>query len=537
MAVILESLSVKQLIALGLGIVVILCAFFIAGGKIAPSPTNAMLHTAHICHTKNQDAAQEPWTCAHLDNLDQAREKGITPHEIVFAIQFPHPGLEMSRWHQFIAASVRLDLRFDSSFPYRAKDDKHGYPVWTFEASLFYKDKNDTSGGWKLMARSLEDRELVCHFKESKNNRDGGYYDCEDIPFFEIGSVYHEYYLVNLRLPVHRSKNRHIGPVSELHFVEIHQNGGFTRVWFTMKTIVSPISIILLLWFAKRVKNLSRGPVLLEKTLFLLGVVTAFLNLPIEWFTLWVDMPFMLLLTDIRQGLFYAMLMCFWIIFTGEHLLDQSERNRLKVYWRQVGAIAFGGACLLVFDLCERGYQLKNPFFSIWATKLGNDLAYAFIICAAVCACVYFLFLCVLVIKVFWNIRGKRATFKNMSRARRLNYEGLIYRFEFLMVVTLLCAGLTVVFFVISNVNEAHWKFGSEESTVEISSALFTGVYGMWNVYVMSIMFLYAPTTSDRYQASFDGNRETVELTGAADPVSGAKESIVYSMAGKTAQE
>ena len=38
------------------------------------------------------------------------------------------------------------------------------------------------------------------------------------------------------------------------------------------------------------------------------------------------------------------------------------------------------------------------------------------------------------------------------------------------MVVTVLCAGLTVVFFIISNVNEAQWKFGDEESTVEISS-------------------------------------------------------------------
>ena len=38
------------------------------------------------------------------------------------------------------------------------------------------------------------------------------------------------------------------------------------------------------------------------------------------------------------------------------------------------------------------------------------------------------------------------------------------------MVVTVLCAGLTVVFFIISNVNEAQWKFGEEESTVEISS-------------------------------------------------------------------
>lgn len=49
-------------------------------------------------------------------------------------------------------------------------------------------------------------------------------------------------------------------------------------------------------------------------------------------------------------------------------------------------------------------------------------------------------------------------------------FQGLIYRFEFLMVVTVLCAGLTVVFFIITNVNEAQWKFGEEESTVEISS-------------------------------------------------------------------
>ena len=38
------------------------------------------------------------------------------------------------------------------------------------------------------------------------------------------------------------------------------------------------------------------------------------------------------------------------------------------------------------------------------------------------------------------------------------------------MIVTVLCAALTVVFFVISTVNEAQWKFGEEESTVELSS-------------------------------------------------------------------
>ena len=42
---------------------------------------------------------------------------------------------------------------------------------------------------------------------------------------------------------------------------------------------------------------------------------------PFEWLTLWFNMPFMLLFSDIRQGLFYGMLMCFWVIFTGEHLM------------------------------------------------------------------------------------------------------------------------------------------------------------------------------------------------------------------------
>ncbi|KXJ14740.1 protein wntless homolog [Exaiptasia diaphana] len=532
MAVILETLSVKKLLALGVCAVAILCTFFFIGGTKAPPPTNAMPHIATVCNGKNTEAPLDPWSCTKVDLQKAMEDRSINPQDIVFAFQFPHRGLEMSRWHQFLALSVQMKLEYNKDNPY--KTTKDGYPIWTFEAKLYYKDNNETAD-WNLLAKSTEERELVCHYKGDKS--EGGYYNCDDLPFFEIGSVFYNYYLVNVRLPGYRSKNRGIGQVSGLEFVEIHQNGGFTQMWFTMKSVVAPVSIILLVWFAMRVKKLRREILLLEKTLFMLGFITAFLNLPLEWMTLYANMPFMLLFTDIRQGLFYAMLMCFWVIFTGEHLLDQAERNKIKAYLPQVCFIGFGGFCLLVFDVCERGYQLHNPFFSIWATKLGSDLAYGFIISAGVCASLYFLFLLVLVVKVFLNIRGKRATFKNMSRARRLNYEGLIFRFEFLMVVTLLCAALTVIFFIITNVNEAHWRFGEEESSVEISSALFTGIYGMWNVYVLTVMFLYAPTATDPVTAQYDANRETVELTGAVDPTSGARESIVYAMAGKTAQE
>ncbi|KAF7254160.1 hypothetical protein EYD10_01275 [Varanus komodoensis] len=69
---------------------------------------------------------------------------------------------------------------------------------------------------------------------------------------------------------------------------------------------------------------------------------------------------------------------------------------------------------------------------------------------------------------------------------------GLIFRFKFLMLITLACAALTVIFFIVSQVTEGHWKWGN--FTVQVNSAFFTGIYGMWNLYVFALMFLYAPS-------------------------------------------
>lgn len=544
MAVILETLRLRSLLGFALLQVIILIIFFVVGGKIAPAPTTATSHIANICVGKisNMDALLDPATCERIGSIKEAETdpRHIRADQIVFAIRFPHQSLSMSRWFQFVTTSIRLDLEYQPSFHYRKNSDGTP-PSLSYNATLAYRNKESSdSQGWKTMYTSLQERPVICEFVKSQSGGDDGYYNCEDIPFFEIGNVYYDQYLVNIRLPS-LEKNNKIGKITDVNFVEIHQNGGFTKVWFTIKTVVSPITIIILIWFAKKVKKLRRNPVLLEKALFCLGVVTAFMNFPLEWLTLWINLPFMLLVTDIRQGLFYGLLMSFWVIFTGEHLVDQPERNRLKSYWKPLGAIGFGCLSLLVFDLCERGYQLHNAFHSIWATKLGSNAAYGFLICAAVCASLYFLFLCVMVFRVFWNIRGKRAAIPTMTRARQLQYRGLIYRFEFLMVVTVLCAGLTVAFFIISNINEAQWKFGEEEAAVEISSALITGIYGMWNVYVFAVVILYAPSSASPVtDGDVTEEHEKLELRSRTEvrvTDGEAEESVVYQFTGKTARD
>ncbi len=53
--------------------------------------------------------------------------------------------------------------------------------------------------------------------------------------------------------------------------------------------------------------------------------------------------------------------------------------------------------------------------------------------------------------------------------------QGLIYRFKFLMVVTLLCAALTVISFIIGQVSEGQWKWGDDDISLEYTSAFLTG--------------------------------------------------------------
>ena len=68
------------------------------------------------------------------------------------------------------------------------------------------------------------------------------------------------------------------------------------------------------------------------------------------------------------QGLFYAALMAFWLVFAGEHLINDDDTlgryHGILGYWKNLSVVMFGCLCLFIFDLCERGVQLKVSSFS-----------------------------------------------------------------------------------------------------------------------------------------------------------------------------
>lgn len=513
---ILENLSGRKLSVLISVLLICQAVCFLIGGLIAPAPSHAERMLATKCLDSGNDTQQ--WfysngkgSCENIFYDSYAFDPKMQANNIVFVFQFPLPKDNLfhdySRWQQNLIGVLEPEIHYqpDAEMPERI--------TLTLNAKLGYRNKGDPDGSWKPLASAIgEQRMLDCDIDDKKI---GYHYNCSDIPLFELGSLHHDFYLLNIRLPVDNEKqtNQGLGHVDGLWLVAIHQNGGFTKVWVSLKTVFFPVVIGIMIWFWQRVHKLSRSPALLEYMLLILGAALTILNMPLEFLTLFVDMPFMVLLSDIRQGIFYAALLSFWLVFAGEHLMiqDSAQQSTLKAYWKHLSAVAVGCLSLLIFDICERGIQLVNPFYSIWVTEVGTNMALSFIILAAVSAGIYFCFLVYRIWRVFCNISAKRAVLPSMSSARRLHYQGVIYRFKFLMLATLLCAAMTIVGFIMGQVSEGRWKW-DEDHELELTSAFFTGVYGMWNIYILSLIVLYAPSHK-KWPAETDMHGSVAEET------------------------
>lgn len=494
---ILENLSGRKLsVLVGAFLLMLIGGFSIGHLVQAPPPAGTQQFSGMVCVDRDPNNPKvnrwfDPEECEKTDLSNMPKSDGLKADNLVFAMRMPHPRKDFSRWQQNLVGILQVTVQ--------SIGDSKIMPIveLTLNVSLAYSNLYDPV--WRMYASSVERRTMDCTSPTDSN--EGYPPSCSILPMFELGSLHHDFYLLNIRLPVDGNKNQFGGRIEGMDLFAIYMNGGFTKVWVALKTFFFPFISGILAWFWHRVHIQERTPALLEYMLLSLGATLLVLDLPLEYLSLYFEMPYLLLLMDIIQGIFYAMLLSFWLVFAGEHMLiqDRGVKSTLRMYWKHLSAIVVGCSSLLIFDLCERGVQLQNPFYSIWVTAVGTNLALSFIILAGISATLYFAFLCYMVWRVFRNISAKRSVLPSMSSARRLHYEGIIYRFNFLMLATLVCAAITIISFILSQANDGQNKWDDQldkdvSGTSMDASAMYTGVFGMWNVYICAMVILYAPS-------------------------------------------
>ncbi|KAK6016528.1 hypothetical protein OSTOST_17989, partial [Ostertagia ostertagi] len=515
---VVENLSNRKLLYILASLLVTQIAFFLVGAWYAPVPSSSMEYEMIKCKdgTKGESGKWfhiRPRHCDVIGDLSSYTPTSFDLREIVFVAQMPHMSSNIRHGSVFHAWSF-FKLKVEDSDIFKYVDGA----LLELEIRMGYRTNTDAADEWHDLITTNITRTLECSISPEKKSN-GHMYDCGVIDLFEMGSNNYPFYLLNVRIPINqtacaanpKSPNCQIGKVTNLRVVTIHQNGGFTQIWLWLKTLVFPVVAAAIWWYWNRIEKLARKPILLEKAIMTLGVSLAVLDFPLEWVSLILRVPFMLLLGDIRQGAFYGVLFAFWLIFAGEHLIDDSSRNNIlppfslimsKVerkitthfvillehldlcqidicasYRFNLFFIVVASSLLLIYDICERGFQLSDPFYSIWSSEIGSIIA----------------------------------------------VESIIYRFKFLMVLTLLCAGLTISCYIMKQYGEAQIHSDEPEESVlaHSTSAFFTGTFGMWNIYVLLLLAMYAPSHKcySGMTELVDENEDLMDGTYEANPM------------------
>ena len=325
MAIVLETWSNRRLsVFLGvLALFELVC--FLLGGLISPNPNMVQTVSATVCIDESKDTSKwftaiDPATrCKAFNNMDEATAhmKDLSADMIVFTFELPLPRdgerLKMSRWFQGMMGMLSLDINYKQDNPFQPGAVLH------MDARLGGRMANEKQ--WHELGRTevgslSAQRPVQCHIDREESDWP---YDCDLIPLFEQGSIYYDYYAVNIRIP--QSEDWKLGHLVGMNLHVIHPTGGFTAVFWGLKTALFVMLLLCLAWAGRRayVASSVRGPriSLLQRMLLALGVAISILNFPIDWLSLVTSTPFMVFYSDLRQGAFYTFLMAFWLVFAG----------------------------------------------------------------------------------------------------------------------------------------------------------------------------------------------------------------------------
>ena len=177
------------------------------------------------------------------------------------------------------------------------------------------------------------------------------------------------------------------------------------------------------------------------------------------------------------QSTFLASLLLFWLCIY--HALRQNERKLIGFYLIKLFLVGFLWLVVIIASTLQKHYELNHPLYSAPAE---TNHFYVFKICFFSAGGLYILYLAYLIIRASTELRA-------------MPFFDVRLRFMSYLLVCVVCVvfGITATRFGLGVLED---NFAADLSTRYTSSVQFMTFYGLINVYLLTMAYVYSP--SDR---------------------------------------
>ncbi|XP_045137696.1 protein wntless-like [Portunus trituberculatus] len=465
------------------------------GMLVAPSPWTHTTVKGTKC-VAQQDLEQE-WfwpsgthKCHSLPANDSLTplQHNVSLQNIVFAFQFPPTKKAASRWQQRLAGLLRLRLLRETG-PWPAAGSK-----LTLSTRLGYTNGNTTATSKPiLMADKIQTRQVSCHLI-NEHEFGGSTYDCSPMPLIVLYSLYHDHYIINIRLSSTETSNQALPEIQDLYISFISQNGHYVKVLVTLQTLFLPLVAVILAWYLHILRQLRWSYTYFQMILLLLAVALLLINCPWTYLTLVVNCPWLIILQELSLGVFYGILMTFLHFLT--HLYIEPVSHCPKVRTAMMKVIGAYTATIFLLDFMENVILLHNPLPYVWESlHLGLATITVLLVVAYLTYITIKVYSAVLVLQKSTTKENTENIKVGMKRECNLHEVSCRWREMLLLMVSWICVVLTAAEFIIKRLHDGMWIWEDILGNLEIqnTSGFLLGVYSLWNVFTCMVLIMYPP--------------------------------------------
>ncbi|XP_050738740.1 protein wntless-like isoform X2 [Eriocheir sinensis] len=402
-----------------------------------------------------------------------------------------------SRWQQRLAGLLRLRLLRENE-PLATAGSK-----LTLSTRLGYTDGNTTATTKPiLMADKLQTRQISCHvIKEHEFG--GSTFDCSPMPLIVLYSLYHDHYIINIRITNREGLSSDISAqelpqIQDLYVSFISQNGHYVKVSVGLQTVFFPLVAIILTWYLRILKQLRWCYTYFQMILLLLAVALLLINCPWTYLTLVVDCPWLVILQELSLGVFYGILMTFLHFLTHLYLEPVSHCPKVRTAMMQV--IGAYTSTIFLLDFMENVILLHNPLPYVWESlHLGLATITVLLVVAYLTYITIKVYSAVLVLQKSASKENNEVSAMGLGRECKLHEvsPGSRWREMVLLVVSWICVVLTAAEFIIKRLHDGMWIWEDILGNLEIenTSGFLLGVYSLWNVFTCMVLIMYPPVS------------------------------------------